>query len=140
MANNTINRTNNNTNIETWLPPPQSSCIPWLVVFITECLAIIILNIITFNVFLKKRQLQRRSTILIIHLAIIDFLVGAVSGPLVIYSTGSSCELWKNSRNYAATISIANTFTLASLVNLAAISLERVHATFCPFKHRFIEK
>ncbi|XP_022809621.1 melanocortin receptor 4-like [Stylophora pistillata] len=140
MANNTINRTNNNTNIETWPPLPQSSCIPWLVVFITECLAIIIPNIITVNIFLKKRQLQRRSAILIIHLAIIDFLVGAVSGPLEIYRIGSVCKLWKYSRNYAATNSIANTFTLASLVNLAAISLERVHATFCPFKHRFIEK
>ena len=53
-----------------------SECIPWLVVLIIECLAIVIFNIITIVVFVKKkRQLQRRSTYLIIHLAIVDLLV-----------------------------------------------------------------
>ena len=62
-----------------------SECIPWLVVLIIECLAIVILNTITVVVFVKKkRQLQRRSTYLIIHLAIVDLLVGVVSGPLQI--------------------------------------------------------
>ena len=59
--------------------------IPWLVVLIVECLAIVILNIITIVVFVKKkRQLQRRSTYLIIHLAIVDLLVSVVSEPLQI--------------------------------------------------------
>ena len=31
-------------------------------------------------------------------------------------------------------------FPVTSLVNIAAISLERLHATFFPFKHRFIKK
>ena len=45
-------------------------------VLIIECLATVILNIITTVVFVKKkRQLQRRSTYLIIHLAIVDLLV-----------------------------------------------------------------
>ena len=63
---------------------PNSDCIPWLAVLIPECLAIVILNIITIVVFAKQRQLQRRSTYLVIHLAIVDILVGAVSGPLQI--------------------------------------------------------
>ncbi|CAH3127260.1 unnamed protein product [Pocillopora meandrina] len=63
----------------------NSQCIPWLVVLIIECLAIVVLNIITVVVFMKKkRQLQRQSTYLIIHLAIVDPLVGLVSGPLQI--------------------------------------------------------
>ena len=62
-----------------------SECIPWLVVLIIECMAIVILNTITVVVFVKKkRQLQRRSTYLIIHLAMVDLLVGVVSGPLQI--------------------------------------------------------
>ena len=32
------------------------------------------------------------------------------------------------------------TFILTSIINLAAISLERLHATFRPFKHRLIKK
>ena len=80
-----------------------SQCIPWLAVLIIECLAIVILNIITIVVFVKKkRQLQRGSTYLIIHLAMVDLLVGAVSGPLQIKIRMSRlCPLWNNRRkNY----------------------------------------
>lgn len=73
-----------------------SQSTPWLIVLIIECLAIVILNIITVVVFVKKkRQLQRRSTYLIIHLAIVDLLVGAVSGPLQIeIRMATFCNLW----------------------------------------------
>ena len=125
-------------------------CIPWLVVLIIECLAIVILNIITIVVFVKKkRQLQRRSTYLIIHLAIVDLLVGAVSGPLQIkhrmaLNTELRCPLWKFRRDTIwsnrLSFAFAHLFSFASLTNLIAISLERLHATFCPFRHRFVRK
>ena len=126
-----------------------SECIPWLVVLIIECLAIVILNIITIAVFVKKkRQLQRRSTYLIIHLAIVDLLVGAVSGPLMIESRIASLCPWKNRKMtlwssclfFYLSIVFVNLFPFTSLVNLTAISLERLHATFCPFRHRFVRK
>ena len=122
-----------------------SECIPWLVVLIIECLAIVILNIITIVVFVKKkRQLQRRRTYLIIHLAIVDLLVGAVSGPLVIENSFTLlCPLWKYRRmtlwSYLSIVFI-QLFPFTSLVNLTAISLERLHAIFCPFRHRFVRK
>ena len=123
-----------------------SQCIPWLVVLIIECLAIVILNIITIVVFVKKkRQLQRRSTYLIIHLAIVDLLVGAVSGPLQIENRMSKdCPQWNYRREttWSRHISFAfvHLFSFTSLTNLIAISLERLHATFCPFRHRFVRK
>ena len=123
-----------------------SECIPWLVVLIIECLAIVILNIITIVVFVKKkRQLQRRSTYLIIHLAIVDLLVGAVSGPLNIEERIAwLCPLWKIRRmtnwSYHLSFAFVNLFSFTSLTNLLAISLERLHATFCPFRHRFMRK
>ena len=119
-----------------------SQCIPWLVVLIIECLAIVILNIITIVVFVKKkRQLQRRSTYLIIHLAIVDLLVGVVSGPLQIkYRMALNCPLWKFRRDTILSSAFAHLFSFASLTNLIAISLERLHATFCPFRHRFVRK
>jgi len=70
---------------------PASKCIPWLVVLIPECLAIAILNIVTIIVFVKQRQLQRRSTYLVIHLAIVDLLAGAVSGPSNVYYEMLGC-------------------------------------------------
>ena len=123
-----------------------SECIPWLVVLIIECLAIFILNIITIVVFVKKkRQLQRRSTYLIIHLAIVDLFVGAVSGPLQIeLKMTLLCPLWKYRRDtlwsYHLSFAFVHLFSFASLTNLIAISLERLHATFCPFRHRFVRK
>ena len=123
-----------------------SECIPWLVVLIIECLAIFILNIITIVVFVKKkRQLQRRSTYLIIHLAIVDLLVGAVSGPLQIeLKMTFYCPLWKYRRDtlwsHHLSFAFVHLFSFASLTNLIAISLERLHATFCPFRHRFVRK
>ena len=124
----------------------NSQCIPWLVVLIIECLAIVILNIITVVVFLrKKRQLQRRSTYLIIHLAIADLLVGAVSGPLQIDRRMSQlCSLWNYRRKPIWSRRLSSVFQhlfyFTSLTNLIAISLERLHATFCPFRHRFVRK
>ena len=123
-----------------------SECIPWLVVLIIECLAIVILNIITIVVFVKKkRQLQRRRTYLIIHLAIVDLLVGAVSGPLQIkYRMALYCPPWKFRRDTIWSnplyFAFLHSFSFASLTNLIAISLERLHATFCPFRHRFVRK
>ena len=121
-----------------------SEGIPWLVVLIIECLAIVILNIITIVIFVKKkRQLQRRSTYLIIHLAIVDALVGVVSGPLQIeIGMSQFCPLWKEKTISSQHLSFAFVylFSSTSLTNLMAISLERLHATFCPFRHRFVRK
>ena len=123
-----------------------SQCIPWLVVLIIECLAIVIFNIITIVVFVKKkRQLQRRSTYLIIHLAIVDLLVGVVSGPLQIELViGRLCSLWKYRRktiwSHHLSFAFLHLFSFISLTNLIAVSLERLHAIFCPFRHRFVRK
>ncbi|KAL9979688.1 hypothetical protein ACROYT_G017388 [Oculina patagonica] len=94
MANDTKNSTFNSSYEEMYARLPASDCIPWLVLLITECLAIVILNIITIIVFVKQRQLHRRGTYLIIHLAIVDLLVGAVSGPLQIENYMIYCDLW----------------------------------------------
>ena len=121
-----------------------SECIPWLVVLIIECLAIVILNTITVVVFVKKkRQLQRRSTHLIIHLAMVDLLVGVISGPLHIeIGMSQFCPLWKEKTISSHYLSFAFVylFSSTSLTNLIAISLERLHATFFPFRHRFVRK
>ena len=132
---------NNTQNVSSaWEPSPLSHCIPWIVVFITECLVIVILNIITIIVFVKQRALQGRSTYLIIHLAVVDLLVGAFSGPLRIENRiALFCNLWKydwETQWLNHTRGVLFIFPVASLLNLAAISLERAHATVCPFRHR----
>ena len=134
----------NTTNIA--LYPPAYHCIPWLAVIGTVCLAIVILNIITIIIFVKRRQLQRKSTYLIIHLAIVDLLVGAVTGPLWIdFFMRQYCDLLEFDRPDSIWLFVLGRATgynidKVSLLNLAFISLERTHATFCPFKHRSVKK
>ena len=142
MATNISNHQAFNSSLEKlMLRHSASKCIPWLVILITECLAIVILNIIAIIVFVKKRQLQRRSTYLIIHLAIVDLLVGAVSGPLQIEDVMATfCNLSEFNGSFYVKNALQHLFSFASLVNLVALSLERLHATFCPFGHRFIKK
>jgi len=130
--------------MSSWLS--NSDCIPWLAVLILECLVIVVLNIITIIVFVKQRQLQRQSTYLIIHLAIVDLLVGAVSGPLqidrnVIFICGLRNYRVPNSTwSYYVRIALLHLFSFTSVVNLMFVSLERLHATFRPFRHRFVKK
>ena len=139
MAEEIRNTTNNESYAEKNFTLSHSSdCIPWLVASITECLAIVILNLLTIIVFVKQRQLQRQSTYLIIHLAIVDLLVGAVSGPVIVnHLLEHYCDLWRGTQTI---FRLADLFPMASLVNLAAISLERMHATLFPFEHRVIRR
>ena len=140
MASDTSNRTSNTSNELYFLP--ASHCIPWIVVLAAECLSIVVFNIITIIVFVKQRQLQRQSLYLIIHLAIVDLLVGAISGPLQIERMGEYCDLWEYHRTiswgFHLKFALLHLFSFASLANLVAISLERVHATFRPYSHLFM--
>ena len=57
----------------------------WFPVLITESVVILIINAITIIAFARIRHLRKRSTYLIINLTVADLLVGAVTGPLVVY-------------------------------------------------------
>ena len=54
------------------------------------------------------------------------------------------CPLWNYRRksNWSHRLSFAfvHLFSFISLTNLIAVSLERLHATLCPFRHRFVRK
>ena len=142
MASNTSNITHY-LKSEDWMFVPAPHCIPWLAVLGTVCLAIVILNSITIIMFAKQRRLQRKSTYLVIHLAIVDLLIGAVTGPLRIESLGRFvCHLWENDKPNTIMSTAVALYHIdkVSLLNLAFISLERTHATFSPFKHRFVKK
>ena len=147
MASNSCNKTSNSTYERTRSAILTSDCTTLSVMLISECLAIVILNLITIIVFTKKRHLHRRSKFLVINLAIVDFLVGLVSVPAL-----AMIRVWyfcyardyndAQTREYKILVLVIlrDLFPLTSLVNLAAISLERLHATFFPFKHRFTKK
>ena len=119
-----------------------SECVPWMTVGLAESVAIVTLNLCTIIVFIRNRNLRKRSTYLVINLAVIDMFVG---GPVVyslFYAPGVLCNLWKRRPTQFGTYIIqaaASFFPIASLTNITIIALERVHATFCPFRHRVLK-
>ena len=110
---------------------------------LTECVAIVALNVITIIVFIKNRNLRRRSTYLVINLAVVDMLVGGFATYYLFFWVGAKCNIWKyNSVEHWAdyvVFTLLRLFALSSLTNIAAISVERLHATLRPFRHRLIK-
>ena len=107
----------------------------WLTVFVVELVLTSILNGFTILTFARTHHLRKPTTYLIINLTIADLFVGTVFGPIHIYQImtlkrGSGFG-W---RKFNVMI-LDNVFMACSLVNLALLSLERLHATLCPFRH-----
>ncbi|XP_067030020.1 blue-sensitive opsin-like [Acropora muricata] len=120
-----------------------SECIPILIAFGMESVAIGTLNALTIIVYLKEYGLRKRSMYLVINLAFVDMLVAGCA-ITECWLVGRYCKFWAiNSLNlpsFIVTTVWFHVIPLASVTNLAAISLERMHATFRPFQHRLIKK
>ena len=119
-----------------------SECIAWLTVYSIEAVAIVTLNALTAIIYLKERSLRKHSMYLVINQAVADMFVGA---SLIhdIFILGKKCAFWTfnvSKSSYFLAACFKNFFPIASLITLAAISLETTHATFRPFRHRLIRK
>ena len=142
---NSSNQQNGTQNETSVLDISSSECIAWFTVFMTESVAIVIVNFLTIIVFIKTRGLRKRSMYLVINLAVADMFVGGYVGAWNFFNTGVSCNFWQYNFSYFGLwqyviYALYFTFMSTSITNLAAISLERLHATFRPFKHRLIKK
>ncbi|XP_067043836.1 trace amine-associated receptor 8a-like [Acropora muricata] len=120
-----------------------SECIAWLSVFGMDAVAILTSNALTIIVFLKERSLRKRGMYLVINQAVADMFVGAFVF-MVFLILGGHCDCWtiiRLSNPFGVVINaLCVVFETAPIINLAAISLERTHASFRPFKHRLIKK
>ena len=119
----------------------SSDCIAWLAVYSTESVTIVTLNLMAIIVFIKSRSLRKRSLYLVINLAVADMLCGVFSQATDFSLLGGYyCNFWKDYfYNYRVTMVLHTLFLFTSLLNITLISLDRVHATFRPFRHRVIK-
>ena len=121
----------------------SSECIIWLTVFTAEFVAIVTVNLLAIILFIKNRSLRTRSMYLVISLTVADMLVGVLSGGYFTFSDLLGCRLIKLNLPREVGFLLSNFcffFPLVSLTNIAVISLERLHATFRPFRHRLIKR
>ncbi|XP_068707921.1 substance-K receptor-like [Montipora foliosa] len=107
----------------------------WLAVYIPEFVIIFLINGFTIITFARNHHLRKCTTYLIINLAVADFLVGAVSGPLHIYHTLTFKPYSGFSWKKLTAIYFEFLFANCSMLHLALLSLERLHAPLFPFRH-----
>ena len=122
----------------------SSECITWFAVFLTVFVAIVTVNLISIILFIKKRSLRTRAMYLVISLTVADMFVGGFSHlhPFRLLSR-YSCDIVKMKLSPELKVIIFFLFPwfpLTSLTNIAVISLDRMHATIRPFRHRLIKK
>ena len=110
----------------------------WIAVWLTQFIMVFIINAFTLVVFARSRHLRRRNTYLIMNLTVADLLIAAVSGPETILFFKRNT---RPKKGFGVLYSINSDMCwIASLGNLALISLERLHATLYPFRHCLIGK
>ena len=110
----------------------------WFAVFLIEYIVIIINNVFTLIVFARSRHLRRRNTYLIMNLTVADLFCGAAAGPDTLWFLKTGKRSKHGFR--VLYLMIADICWIASLGNLALISLDRLHATLYPFRHCLVGK
>ena len=91
--------------------------------------------------FMRNRNLRKRSTYLVINLAVIDMFVGGAVVYSLFYWPGAYCNLWHFIEDGTFNFILVLLSTpYGSLTNITIIALERMHATFLPFRHRVLKK
>ncbi|XP_015780844.1 PREDICTED: histamine H4 receptor-like [Acropora digitifera] len=119
---------------ETGSPSPMLRS-TWLTVFVVELAVISVINGFTILTFARNRHLRKCTTYLIIDLTIADLFVGTVSVPMHIYHTMTFESNSGFGWGKFIVLLLEFVFKDCSLLNLALLSLERLHATLFPFRH-----
>ena len=117
-------------------------CITWFAAFLTMSVAIVTVNLLSIIVFIKNRTLRSRSVYLVINLTVADMLVGGISSSNILFpEIGCKILNVRLTREGKEIVwFLFYWFLLTSLTNITVISLDRMHATFRPFRHRVIKK
>ena len=122
----------------------SSECITWFAVFLTVFVAIVTVNLLSIILFIKNRSLRTRAMYLVISLTIADMFVGGFSHLFLFHFLSlHSCDIVKMNLSRELNVIIYFLFAwfpLTSLTDITVISLDRMHATVLPFRHRLIKK
>ena len=121
----------------------SSECITWFAVFLTASVAIVMVNFLSIVLFMKNSKLRTRAMYLVINLTVADMFVGVIFFFYAIIQLNASrkcaiMNIFLTPTERMTMVFLLFWFPLTSLTSIAVISLDRLHATFRPFRHRFI--
>ena len=126
----------------------SAECTTWYAVYLTTIVAMVAVNLISIILFVKNSNLRTRAMYLVINLTVADMFVGgSATFFAVCYFLLYGCEFeyvfWIR-QEFPPIMFVSSLtgiwFPLTSVAGIVAISLDRMHATFRPFRHRNIKK
>ena len=126
----------------------SAECTTWYAVYLTTIVAMVAVNLISIILFVKNSNLRTRAMYLVINLTVVDMFVGGSSTfaiVLLVLLYGCEAEkiylLWPKWSPVLFVLAMMEVWLpLTSVAGNAVISLERMNATFRPFRHRNIQK
>ena len=130
---------------------PSAECSTWYAVSLTINVAVVSVNLLSIIVFIKNSNLRTRAMYLAINLTVVDMFVGGSATSFIVLlfllygcGAGSTVFIFIAAREWPPILlvffMIDTWVSLTSLTGIAVISLDRMHATFRPFRHRNTEK
>ena len=126
----------------------SAKCSTWYAVFLTINVAVVAVNLLSIILFIKNSNLRTRAMYLVINLTVADMFVGGIDTFFVVFHFFLyGCEarntflIWPEMPPILVVLSTIEAWLpLTSVTGIAVISLDRMHATFRPFRHRNIKK
>ena len=126
----------------------STECSTWFTVYLTITVAIVAVKLLSIILFVKNSNLRTRAMYQVINLTVVDMFVGgSATFELVVHFLLYGCEavnisqVWQELPPIMIVLSTINLWLpLTSVAGIAVISLDRMHATFRPFRHLNITK
>ena len=126
----------------------SAECSTWYAVTLTIHVAVVAVNLLSIILFIKNSNLRTRAMYLVINLTVVDMFVGGSATFFVVfYFLLYGCEaektflIWAELPPVLFVLNVHEVWLpLTSVTGIVAISLDRMHATFRPFRHRIIKK
>ena len=126
----------------------STECSSWFAVYLTITGSIVAVNLLSIILFVKNSNLRTRSMYLVINLSVADMFVGGSSTVFIVFhfllhgcKFGDVFFIRRELPPIFLVLStIQSWLPLTSVTGIAVISLDRMHATFRPFRHRNIKK
>ena len=129
----------NNTSLDYGLPFWLFKDVHWMVVYICEAFLILTGNSLTIYIFFRNRKRLKRTSYLLINLAVADAFVGMVLTLFISADVGIMLEKDVSLTFGETVVALDISATVASLSSLVLISLERMVAILWPLRHRLIK-
>ena len=129
----------------------SAECSTWYAVFLTITVTVVAVNLLSIIIFVKNSNLRTRSMYLVINLTVADMFVGVIpTFGLVLAFLLTGCKVrnvsfisvfkWESQPILVVLTMIDIWLCLTSLAGIAVIPLDRMHATFRPFRHLNVKK